>query len=32
MTICNATQRCNIIATLFRIAATLFQRCNALLR
>ena len=22
-------QRCNIIATLFRIAATLFQHCNA---
>ena len=27
-----ATQRCNIVATLFRIVTTLFQHCNAVLR
>ena len=27
-----ATQRCNIVATLFRIVTALFQHCNALLR
>ena len=26
-----ATQRCNIVATLFRMVATLFQHCNAVL-
>ena len=31
-TIFSATQRCIIVATLFRIAATLFHYCNALLR
>ena len=25
----SATQRCNIVATLFRIVTTLFQHCNA---
>ena len=28
----SATQRCNILATLFRIVTTLFQHCNAVLR
>ena len=28
----NATQRCNIVATLFRMVTTLFQHCNAVLR
>ena len=28
----SATQRCNIVATLFRIVATLFQHRNAVLR
>ena len=28
----SATQRCNIVATLFRIVTTLFQHCNAVLR
>ena len=28
-TIFSATQRCNIVATLFRIGTTLFQLCNA---
>ena len=31
-TILSATQRCNIVATLFRIVTTLFQHCNAVLR
>ena len=31
-TIFSATQRCNIIATLFRMVSTLFQHCNAVLR
>ena len=31
-TIFSATQRCNIIATLFRMVTTLFQHCNAVLR
>ena len=31
MTICSATQRCNIVATLFRMVTTLFQHCNAVL-
>ena len=31
-TILSATQRCIIVATLFRIIATLFHYCNALLR
>ena len=31
-TIFSATQRCIIVATLFRMAATLFQYCNAVLR
>ena len=30
-TIFSATQRCNIVATLFRIVTTLFQHCNAVL-
>ena len=30
-TVLSATQRCNIVATLFRIVTTLFQRCNAVL-
>ena len=29
MMIFRATQRCNIVATLFRIVTTLFQHCNA---
>ena len=29
MMIFSATQRCNIVATLFRIVTTLFQHCNA---
>ena len=28
----SATQRCNILATLFQMATTLFQNCNAVLR
>ena len=28
----SATQRCNIVATLFRMVTTLFQRCSAVLR
>ena len=28
----NATQRCNIVTTLFEIVTTLFQHCNAMLR
>ena len=28
----NATQRCNIVATLFRIVTALFQHCNDVLR
>ena len=28
----SATQRCNIIATLFQMVATLCQHCNAVLR
>ena len=28
-TIFGATQRCNIVATLFQMVATLFQHCNA---
>ena len=28
----SATKLCNIVATLFRIVPTLFQRCNAVLR
>ena len=31
-TIFSATQRCNIIATLFRMVPTLFQHCSAVLR
>ena len=31
-TIFSATQRCNIVATLFRIVTTLFQHCLAVLR
>ena len=31
-TIFSATQRCNIVATLFRMVPTLFQHCNAVLR
>ena len=31
-TIFSATQRCFIVAMLFRMVATLFQYCNALLR
>ena len=31
-TIYSATQRCNIVATLFRMVITLFQYCNAVLR
>ena len=31
-TIFRATQRCNIVATLFQIVTTLFQHCNAVLR
>ena len=31
-TIFSATQRCNIIATLFRMVTTLFPHCNAVLR
>ena len=31
-TIFSATQRCNIVATLFRVVRTLFQHCNAVLR
>ena len=31
-TIFSATQRCNIVAILFPIVTTLFQRCNAVLR
>ena len=27
-----ATRRCNIVAILFRMVATLFQHCNAVLR
>ena len=30
-TIFSATQRCNIVATLFGIVTTLFQHCNAVL-
>ena len=30
-TIFSATQRCNIVATLFRTGTTLFQHCNAVL-
>ena len=30
-TIFSATQRCNIVATLFRMVTTLFQHCNAVL-
>ena len=30
-TIFSATQRCNIVATLFRIVTILFQHCNAVL-
>ena len=30
-TIFSVTQRCNIVATLFRIVTTLFQHCNAVL-
>ena len=30
-TIFSATQRCNIIVTLFRTITTLFQHCNAVL-
>ena len=32
MTIFSATQRCNIVATLFRMVTTLLQHCNAKLR
>ena len=28
----SVTQRCNIVATLFRMDTTLFQHCNAVLR
>ena len=28
----SATQRCNIVATSFRMVTTLFQYCNAVLR
>ena len=31
-TIFSATQRCNIVATLFGIVSTLFQHYNAVLR
>ena len=31
-TMFSATQRCNLIATFFRMVAALFQHCNALLR
>ena len=31
-TIFSATERCNIVVTLFGIVTTLFQHCNALLR
>ena len=31
-TIFSATQRCNIVATLFRMLTTLFQHCNDVLR
>ena len=31
-TIFSATQRCNIVVTLFRIVTTLFQHCNDMLR
>ena len=31
-TIFSATPRCNIVATLFRLVATFFQYCNAVLR
>ena len=31
-TIYSATQRCNIVATLFRMVITLLQYCNAVLR
>ena len=30
--ILSSTQRCNIVATLFRINPTLFQHCNDVLR
>ena len=30
-TIFSALQRCNIVATLFRMVTTLLQRCNAVL-
>ena len=30
--ICSTTQRCNIVATLFLMLATLFQHCNAVLQ
>ena len=28
----SATQRCNVVATVFRIVTTMFQLCNAVLR
>ena len=31
-TIFSVIQRCNIVATLFRIVSTLIQHCNAVLR